>query len=113
MLEGLFMLGSLIVLLLLISSRNSNRELKRKWKIRRGGDHSRIYIEVDPSGGWRQITFRCEPYAKHVPRHALYLSKDWKRYPEWAQSRKDEIMDRIKSELKEPEYTIVEVDEIE
>ena len=47
-------------------------------------------------------------YSKVVPRHAIIISKDWGIYPEWAQAKKDEIITRLKSALKDPAYTNIE-----
>lgn len=110
MIEGLLMLGSVLVFLLILFIWNRIKENKRKWKIRKRDSETRDYLELDSNGLWRQITFSCESYAKNVPRHALYIRKNWEEYPEWAQFRKEEIMTRVKSVLKEPEYTIIEKD---
>ena len=104
------MLGGVLVFLLMLSIWNSFKNNKRKWKIRKGDNDARVYLEMDDDGSWRNISFQCEAYAKNVPRHALYMSKNWENYPEWAQLRKDEIIARLKSVFKEPEFTIVEED---
>jgi hypothetical protein len=108
MIEGFLMLGGVLVFLFIIFIWNSLKNNKRKWKVRKGDNDTREYVEMDQSGAWRHVSFECEPYAKNVPRHALYIRKDWKDYPDWAQLRKEEILERVKSVLKEPEYTIIE-----
>lgn len=110
MIEGFLMLGGVLIFLLLIFIWNSFKENKRKWKIRKGDNYTRKYLELDENGTWRNISFACESYMKNVPRHALYIRKNWDDYPDWAHSRKEEILGRLKSVLKEPEYTFIEID---
>ncbi len=106
MIEGFLMLGGVLVFLLVILIWNNFKAKKRQWKIRKGDNNTYEYLELDEYGAWRYISFTCQFYADNVPRHALYINKNWEDYPDWAQSRKDEITERIKSVLKEPEYTI-------
>jgi len=110
MIEAFLMLGGVLVFLAVIFIWNSFKEKKRKWKIRKGDSNTREYLELDEYGIWRHISFTCEHYAKDVPRHLLYVKKNWDVYPEWAQLRKDEIIERLRSVLKEPEYTFIEKD---
>jgi len=107
MIEGFLMLGGVLVFLFIIFIWNSLKNNKRKWKVRKGDNDTREYAEMDHNGVWRHVSFECETYAKNVPRHALYIRKDWKDYPDWAQLREEEILERVKSVLKEPEYTII------
>lgn len=108
MIEGFLMLGGVLVFLLLIFIWNSFKERNQKWKIRKGNNDTIEYLELDENGMWRSISFACEPYAKNVPRHALYIRENWEDYPDWVHSRKEEILIRLKGVLKEPEYTIIE-----
>ena len=38
--------------------------------------------------------------------HVIYFANpaEWRIYPEWAQGRREEIIGRIKSEFREPDY---------
>jgi hypothetical protein len=110
MIEGFLMLGGVLVFLLIIFVWNSLKTNKRKWKIRKGENYTRQYLELDDKGNWRMISFECETYAKNVQRHALYVKKNWEHYPDWANQKKDEILKRLKTVLKEPEFTIIERD---
>lgn len=110
MIEGFLMLGGVLVFLFVIFIWNSFKEKKRQWKVRKGDNNTCEYFEMDEYGTWRYISFTCKFYAKDVPRHALYVNKNWNNYPDWAQLRKDEILKRLRSTLKEPEYTIIEKD---
>lgn len=110
MIEGFLMLGGVLVFLSLIFIWNSFKENKRKWKIRKGDNYTYEYLEMDENGIWRNITFVCELYTKNAPRHVIYVCKNWEDYPDWAQTRKEEILNRMKSVLKDPEYTFIEID---
>ncbi len=109
MIEGFLMLGGVLVFLLLIFIWKSVKENKRKWKIRNGDNYTREYLELDENGVWRRISFTCESYKKNFPRHVIYIRKNWENYPEWTNKRKEEILSRLKSVLKEPEYTYIEI----
>ncbi len=108
MIEGVLMLAGVLVVLLVILIWTNYKAKKRGWRIKKVGNSSQQYVELDGNNNWRSITFECKMYADDVPRHAIIVSKDWEKYPEWAQARKSEILTRIKSVLKEPEYTIIE-----
>ena len=110
MIEAFVMLGGLCVFLFLLFVWNSFKENKRKWKIRKGEDHSCEYLELDENGIWRSISFSSEAYSKNYTRHVIYIPKNWGNYPDWAKKRKEEILNRLKSVLKEPEYTYIETD---
>jgi hypothetical protein len=102
MLSSVLVLLSIIYLVKLITTKEQG------WKIKKGENFTQIYSELDNDGNWRSISFDCEQYAKNVPRHALIIDKNWNNYPEWAATRKQEILDRLRSVLREPEYTIIE-----
>lgn len=110
MIEGFLMLGGVLVFLFLIFIWNNFTDNKRKWKVRKAESNVQQYLEMNDDGTWRHISFDFEAYAKDVPRHALYIRKNWSDYPEWARSRKDEIIERLKYTLSEPEYTIIEIE---
>jgi hypothetical protein len=107
MIEGILMLTGALILLFAIFIWTNYKEKKRGWKVKKGGNSKQEYLELD-GNNWRSITFDCEMYSKVVPRHAIITSKDWGIYPEWAQAKKDEIITRLKSALKDPAYTNIE-----
>ena len=110
MTEGFLILTGVLVVLLLIFARTNHVVKKRGWKIKSSGDSKKMYAELSSENAWRSITFEWKMYAKGVTRHAIIIDKDWSCYPKWAQERRDEILSRLKSELKEPTYTFIEKD---
>jgi len=64
-----------------------------------------VYYEELRDGKWEKIEIGGERLCGK-PRYVIYLgsAETWKKYPEWAQNRREEIISRIKSVLKEPEY---------
>ena len=78
---------------------------KRGWHVARHGRDQMRYEEFG-TGETRQIMIDGEMlYGR--PRHVIYFAspEQWRqKYPDWARDRRDEIIARIKSELKEPDY---------
>ena len=109
MIEGLLMLVGITVVLILINTRTRYTDKSRGWKVKKNGNSFQIYSELDKDNNWRSISFECKMYSKDVPRHSIIINKDWTIYPEWAQLRKDEILSRLRSVLKEPTYTIIDM----
>lgn len=109
MLEGITMLAGVLLVLIFIRVVFSNpKELKRGWKIKNHGEGKLQYSELDQNKTWRTLMFEIDRYSSGVPRHTLIVDSNWETYPNWAKSRREEILNRIKSVLKEPEYTIIE-----
>jgi hypothetical protein len=80
------------------------RDGKRGWHV---GHHGRdqMYYEEFVDGTSRRIPISGEMLVGR-PHHVIYFasSEEWREYPEWARDRRDEIIGRIKSELREPDY---------
>ncbi len=80
----------------LIRARNE----RRGWRVGSSGRDTMFYDEkVD--GEWKRITIYAEMLVGKVDR-LIYLSSI--EFPEWAKSREDEIIARIKSEYPPPQY---------
>ena len=107
MIEGILMLTSVLIILFAIFIWTNYKDQKRGWKVKKEGNGNQKYLELD-GNNWRSITFNCEMYSNGAPRHTIIISKDWGTYPDWAQAKKNEIITRLRSVLKEPEYTIIE-----
>lgn len=76
----------------------------RGWRVgHRGRDQ--LFYEDLRGGGWQRIEIDGEMLLGE-PHHAVYLASPerWQRYPAWARDRRDEIVARLRSELKEPGY---------
>ncbi len=76
----------------------------RTWRVgHRGRDM--MYYEEQIGGTWERIDIDGEMLMGRA-HHVIYFKspEDWKRYPEWARDRRAEIIARIKSEFREPDY---------
>ena len=106
-----------IGLLLLLFSRGIRSELgistrtgladlggSKKWRV---GHHGRdtMYYEEEIGGEWQRIDISGEMLTGKA-HHVIYFHSPerWQSYPEWARHRRTEIISRIKSEFREPEY---------
>ena len=80
------------------------RHEARDWRVGHAG-RDRMYYEERHGSAWRRIDIDGEMLTGRA-HHAVYLAspESWVRYPEWARHRRDEIVARIKSELREPDY---------
>lgn len=77
---------------------------KRGWRVgHRGRDV--MYYEEFHDGQWRQIDLDGEMLVGRA-HHVIYFAspEQWQHYPEWARDRRDEIIARIKSDFREPDY---------
>lgn len=74
------------------------------WRVGHVG-RDRMYYEEKCGDTWRRITIDGEMLAGRA-HHVIYFAspESWLGYPEWARHRRDEIMARIKSEFREPDY---------
>lgn len=74
------------------------------WRVgHRGRDQ--MYYEESHGGNWRRIEIDGEMLTGRA-HHVIYFANPdtWQRYPEWARHRRDEIIARIKSRFREPDY---------
>ncbi|MCP5540377.1 MAG: hypothetical protein H7A52_09590 [Akkermansiaceae bacterium] len=76
----------------------------RGWRVGHAG-RDRMYYEEWREDGWRRINLSGEMLTGPA-HHVIYFPSPqaWRELPEWARDRRDEILARIKSEFREPEY---------
>jgi hypothetical protein len=74
------------------------------WRVGHTG-RDQMYYEERCGDTWRRIAIDGEMLSGRS-HHVIYFASPeiWSRYPEWARSRRDEIMARVKSEFREPDY---------
>lgn len=81
---------------------------QRDWRVGHRGRDAMYYEEVC-GGAWQRIEIDGEMLTGRA-HHVIYFAspEKWQSYPEWARLRRDEIIARIKSELREPDYEYLE-----
>lgn len=64
-----------------------------------------MYYEELVNGSWERLEIQGEMLVG-VAHHVIYFDPPsrWLQHPEWARHRRDEIIARIKSEFREPDY---------
>ena len=64
-----------------------------------------MYYEEFRDGSWQRIAISGEMLCGRA-HHVIYFDSPelWQSYPEWARHRRDEIIARIKSDFREPDY---------
>ena len=64
-----------------------------------------MFYEELHDGAWRRIEIDGEMLMGRA-HHVIYFASPerWASYPEWARHRRDEIVARVKSELRAPDY---------
>jgi len=85
--------------------RSADRGAKaRGWRVGHLG-RDRVYYEEFREGAWRRLEIDGEMLTGPA-HHVLYFAspEKWEAYPEWARGRREEIIDRIKSEFGAPDY---------
>jgi hypothetical protein len=78
--------------------------VRRGWDVgHRGRDL--MFYEERVNGQWERIRLDGEMLSGH-PHHVIYFADpdQWQKYPDWARGRRDEIIARIKSQFREPDY---------
>lgn len=78
------------------------------WRVgHRGRDM--MYYEEWRDGAWQRLEISGEMLAGRA-HHAIYFDapQRWNAYPAWARHRRDEIIARITSELRPPDYVYVD-----
>jgi len=78
--------------------------IDRDWRVGHQG-RDRMYYEERHHGGWQRIEIDGEMLTG-TAHHVIYFASPerWQSYPEWARHRRDEIIDRIKSAFRPPDY---------
>ena len=82
----------------------SQRDSIGDWRVRHVGRDGLLYEEFR-DGAWVGFAVEGEMLVGR-PHHVIYFGspQEWRHYPEWAQGRRDEIIARIKSRLRPPDY---------
>ena len=75
-----------------------------EWRVGHQG-RDQMYYEERIGGSWQRIEVQGE-MLMGVAHHVIYFASPaaWERYPEWARGRREEIIERIKSEFRPPDY---------
>jgi hypothetical protein len=82
----------------------SRAEATRGWRVGHQG-RDRMYYEELHDGVWERVDVDGEMLMGPAHHVIYFASPDaWLRYPPWARQRRDEIIARITSEFREPEY---------
>ncbi|MBL0170373.1 MAG: hypothetical protein IPP90_06495 [Gemmatimonadaceae bacterium] len=76
----------------------------RGWRVGHQGRDGMYYEELH-DGAWRRIEVQGEMLMGRA-HHVIYFAslEEWQRYPEWARHRRAEIIARIVSEFRQPDY---------
>jgi hypothetical protein len=79
-------------------------EIAQGWRVGHIGRDGMYYDELR-NGRWRRLRLDGEMLMGRA-HHVIYFRNcaEWKSYPEWAQGRRDEIVDRIKTAFRMPDY---------
>ena len=87
-----------------IFGEESPSEKTRGWRVgHRGRDV--MYYEEFRDGAWQRIEIDGEMLCGRA-HHVIYFASPerWQCYPDWARSRRGEIIARVTSEFREPDY---------
>ena len=86
------------------SSSSSDPLPARDWRVGHRGRDGMYYEELK-GGTWQRIDIDGEMLTGRA-HHVIYFASPeaWQCYPEWARHRRDEIIARIKSEFRPPDY---------
>jgi hypothetical protein len=74
------------------------------WRVGHKGRDS-MYYEEFADGEWRRFTVDGEMLMGRA-HHVIYFTTT--RFPDWAAGRRDQIIARIKSEFRQPDYEYYE-----
>lgn len=87
-----------------IFGQNAPSEKECGWRVGHRGRDS-MYYEEFGDGSWQRIEIDGEMLAGRA-HHVIYFDSPerWRTFPEWSRDRRDEIIARIKSEFREPDY---------
>jgi len=87
-----------------MSEHEEEEQSSKKWRVGHVGRHSMYYEELR-NGRWERLELDGEMLMGRA-HHIIYFGncEDWKRRPDWALGRRDEIIDRIKGAFRIPDY---------
>jgi hypothetical protein len=103
-----FLALTLLVIALLARKKLwEKRNLARGWRLEFGHGSSFRYGEFHQVE-WREVGFGYRRLSGKGPRILIFIAppQDWAQQPQeaWAKDRREEILARVKSELKPPRY---------
>lgn len=85
------------------------REKDRGWRIRRTNTPGSWAYEELSHGVWNGFVMEETTDYREPPHHLQIMgAARWNEYPAPMQGRRDEILKRIRSELREPDYFLIE-----
>ena len=89
----------------------NDSEQSRHWRVGHQG-RDQMYYEELRDGAWERIAIDGEMLTGRA-HHVIYFAtpERWLHYPPWAQGRRDEILARITSEFREPDYEYYGLDQ--
>ncbi len=75
-----------------------------EWRVGHQG-RDMMYYEERHGGTWLRLEIQGEMLMGRA-HHVIYFDPParWQYHPEWARDRREEIIARIKSEFREPDY---------
>ena len=75
-----------------------------RWRVGHVGRDG-MYYEEEIGGRWQRIGIDGELLTGRA-HHAVYLPSpdQWRQYPDWARDRREEIVTRIRSQFRAPDY---------
>jgi hypothetical protein len=87
-----------------VPARARPAETGSEWRVGHAG-RDRMYYEERRDGAWQRIPIDGEMLMGRA-HHVIYFAspEQWQQYPEWARHRRDEIIARIQSAFREPDY---------
>lgn len=87
-----------------VSAPAGGRDKARGWRVGHQGRDAMYYEELQ-NGSWQRIDISGEMLMGRA-HHVIYFPSVelWQQMPEWARDRRDEIIARIKSEFRAPDY---------
>jgi hypothetical protein len=92
--------GVLIVFAMFAARSRKIRDEKRSWRVGHVGRDAMYYEELR-NGTWDRIDIDGEMLVGKA-HHIIYFAST--KFPDWAFGRREEIVERIKSEFRPPEY---------
>jgi hypothetical protein len=86
------------------NANDHHRDKERGWRVGHQGRDVMFYEELR-DGTWMRIPIEGEMLMGQA-HHVIYFASPqrWLKYPEWAHHRREEIIARIKSEFRPPDY---------
>ncbi len=97
-------LAGIVAVVLLVIRVKTVRDRRKGWRVGYQGRDSMYYEEL-MGGQWKRITIDGEMLSGRAHHVINFGSKDqWALHPEWAAGRRSEIIARIKSVFRMPDY---------